>query len=183
MAVDKSSWNSKIKVPQSTIDAIKKQGMAGALKSVGGAAKAASQDSTAAQYAEGVRRLYGDRRYQAAMYKPTQGPKLPTSSTNGSTPAAASNNTDYMASGISQSAYQKAYGVMATPGGTRSAKQPGEGQAYKPTASGVSQDKLQKAYNMPSTKAQPKKSKKPYVAKPTTAFGVSSAVLQKKTGR
>lgn len=53
--------NKNIKVSQSEINSIKKMGMSKALS-------AASSGSSS--FAEGVRRLYGERRYQAAAYKP-----------------------------------------------------------------------------------------------------------------
>jgi hypothetical protein len=75
MAVDKSSWNMKVKVPQSTIDQIKKMGMKGALASVAGAnAAGGNGDTTATAFVEGVRRMYGDQRYQNAMYKAQNSP-------------------------------------------------------------------------------------------------------------
>lgn len=69
---DKSTWDIKTKVSQGTIDEIKKMGMSKALGSVKGAAAAASSkgDSSAKAFAEGVRRLYGDKRYNEAVGKP-----------------------------------------------------------------------------------------------------------------
>ena len=49
----------KIVVKQSTIDSIKKMGMAAALKKAG--------SSTNAEYVEGIRRMYGARRLAAAQ--------------------------------------------------------------------------------------------------------------------
>lgn len=66
MAIDKSKWDSKVKVSQSTIDEIKKMGMAKALKTVAGASKASSQDASAKAWVEGVKRLYGANRVAAA---------------------------------------------------------------------------------------------------------------------
>jgi hypothetical protein len=63
----------KIKVSQSTIDDIKKLGMTKALK-LAGMNKNAEQSGMTAEFAEGVRRMYGDRRYQAAIYKPAASP-------------------------------------------------------------------------------------------------------------
>ena len=54
--------NKNIKVSQSEINTIKKMGMSKALASAG---------SASASMQEGIRRLYGERRYQAATYKPT----------------------------------------------------------------------------------------------------------------
>ena len=53
--------NKNIKVSQSEINTIKKMGMNKALASAG---------SASASIQEGIRRLYGERRYQAATYKP-----------------------------------------------------------------------------------------------------------------
>lgn len=53
--------NKNIKVSQSEIDSIKKMGMSEALKSAG---------SASGTMQEGIRRLYGERRYQAAINKP-----------------------------------------------------------------------------------------------------------------
>jgi hypothetical protein len=73
--IDKSSWDMKVKVPQSTIDTIKKMGMTGALNSVAGASAAGGAgDTTATAFVEGVRRMYGDQRYQNAMYKAQNSP-------------------------------------------------------------------------------------------------------------
>jgi hypothetical protein len=67
---DKSTWDTKTKVSQGTIDQIKKMGMSKALGSVKGAAASSKDDSSAKAFAEGVRRLYGDKRYNAAVGKP-----------------------------------------------------------------------------------------------------------------
>jgi len=53
--------NKNIKVSQSEIDSIKKMGMKKALASAG---------SASASMQEGIRRLYGERRFQAAVNKP-----------------------------------------------------------------------------------------------------------------
>ena len=74
MAIDKSKWDLKTKVSQKTIDDIKKMGMTAALKSVKGAAASAKDDSSAKAFVEGVRRLYGDTRYQNAINKPKASP-------------------------------------------------------------------------------------------------------------
>jgi hypothetical protein len=58
MAIDKSTWNKKIKVSQSTIDTIKKQGMSASLKS--------ASSSNSPEYREALRRMYGDKRVSAA---------------------------------------------------------------------------------------------------------------------
>jgi hypothetical protein len=59
MATDKSFYNRKIKVSQSTIDDIKKMGMTAALKG--------TNSNKSAEYKEGIKRMYGERRYAAAM--------------------------------------------------------------------------------------------------------------------
>ena len=65
MAVDKSTWNKKVKVSQSTIDDIKKLGMDKALKMAKMNAKS-PQAGLVAEYQEATRRLYGDKRFSAA---------------------------------------------------------------------------------------------------------------------
>jgi hypothetical protein len=65
MAVDKSTWNKKIKVSQSTIDDIKKLGMTKALKLAKQNA-GATQGGLVKEYQEATRRLYGDKRFSAA---------------------------------------------------------------------------------------------------------------------
>ena len=59
--VKPTNVNKNIKVSQSEINSIKKMGMSKALSAAG---------SGSSSFAEGVRRLYGERRYQAATYKP-----------------------------------------------------------------------------------------------------------------
>jgi hypothetical protein len=59
--VKPSNVNKNIKVSQSEINSIKKLGMTKALAAAG---------SGSSTFAEGVRRLYGERRYQASTYKP-----------------------------------------------------------------------------------------------------------------
>lgn len=65
--IDKSKWDTNIKVSQKTIDEIKKMGMTKALKTVAGATKASKMDSSAAAWAEGVKRLYGSNRVSTAV--------------------------------------------------------------------------------------------------------------------
>lgn len=62
MAIDKSTWNKKIKVSQSTIDTIKKQGMSASLKS--------ASSNKSSEYQEALRRMYGDKRVSAATGTP-----------------------------------------------------------------------------------------------------------------
>lgn len=68
MAVNKSGWNKSIKVSQSTIDDIKKMGMASALKLAKQNSKA-SQSGMVKEYQEATRRLYGEKRFAAATGK------------------------------------------------------------------------------------------------------------------
>lgn len=79
MPVDKSKWNISVKVSQKTIDDIKKMGMDKALKTVAGASKASSQDASAKEWVEGVKRLYGANRVAAA----TKSTPKPTTSSRG----------------------------------------------------------------------------------------------------
>lgn len=60
-SVRPTAVNKNVKVSQSEINAIKKMGMKKALASAG---------SSSASMQEGIRRLYGERRYQAAVNKP-----------------------------------------------------------------------------------------------------------------
>jgi hypothetical protein len=76
-SVKPSNVNKNIKVSQSEIDTIKKMGMSKALASAGSA-------STSMQ--EGIRRLYGERRYQAATYKPNNVSSSTTSNFTYSSP-------------------------------------------------------------------------------------------------
>ena len=78
MAIDKSTWNKKIKVSQSTINDIKSLGMKDALKLAKLNGKA-YQGGLVLEYQEATRRLYGDRRFYAAAGKPKpyQGAQLP----------------------------------------------------------------------------------------------------------
>ena len=66
MAVDKSTYNRKIKVSQGTIDDIKRLGMKKALDLAKMNAKSSSQEGLVGEYQEATRRLYGDRRFAAA---------------------------------------------------------------------------------------------------------------------
>jgi hypothetical protein len=61
--------NKNIKVSQGTIDSIKKMGMKAALE-MAATNKGAEQSGAVAEIQEGVRRLYGERRFQAATYQP-----------------------------------------------------------------------------------------------------------------
>jgi hypothetical protein len=66
MAVDKSTWNKKVKVSQGTINDIKRLGMTKALELAKMNAKSSSQEGLVGEYQEATRRLYGDRRFAAA---------------------------------------------------------------------------------------------------------------------
>ena len=74
MAVDKSKWNTNVKVSQKTIDEIKKMGMAKALKTVAGASAASKNDASAKAWVEGVKRLYGSNRVAEAVKAPAKKP-------------------------------------------------------------------------------------------------------------
>lgn len=74
MAIDKSKWNTNVKVSQKTIDEIKKMGMAKALKTVAGASAASKQDASAKAWVEGVKRLYGANRVAEAVKAPAKKP-------------------------------------------------------------------------------------------------------------
>ena len=72
MAIDKSKWNTNVKVSQKTIDEIKKMGMAKALKTVAGASAASKNDASAKAWVEGVKRLYGANRVAEAVKTPAK---------------------------------------------------------------------------------------------------------------
>lgn len=63
--INKSGWNKSVKVSQSTLDDIKKMGMAKALKLAGQNSKA-TQSGLVKEYQEATRRLYGEKRFAAA---------------------------------------------------------------------------------------------------------------------
>jgi hypothetical protein len=65
--------NKNIKVSQSEINQIKKLGMSQALK-LAAMNKGSEQAGAVASFAEGVRRLYGETRYQNAVYTPKASP-------------------------------------------------------------------------------------------------------------
>jgi len=65
--------NKNIKVSQSEINSIKKLGMKKALE-IAGQNKGSVQEGAVASFAEGVRRLYGETRYQNAVYTPKASP-------------------------------------------------------------------------------------------------------------
>jgi hypothetical protein len=65
--------NKNIKVSQSEINSIKKLGMKKALE-IAGMNKGSEQAGAVASFAEGVRRLYGETRYQNAVYTPKASP-------------------------------------------------------------------------------------------------------------
>ena len=84
MAIDKSTWNKKIKVSQSTINDIKKLGMTKALKLAQTNSKA-TQAGLVAEYQEATRRLYGDRRFGAATKAKAPVAKSPDAARAGAT--------------------------------------------------------------------------------------------------
>lgn len=67
MAIDKSKWNTNIKVSQKTINEIKSMGMKKALGTVAGSTKASKTDASAKAWTEGVKRIYGANRVSAAV--------------------------------------------------------------------------------------------------------------------
>jgi len=73
--------NKNIKVSQSEINSIKKLGMKKALE-IAGQNKGSVQEGAVASFAEGVRRLYGETRYQNAVYTPKASPGPIGSATN-----------------------------------------------------------------------------------------------------
>jgi len=73
MATDKSFYNRNVKVSQRTIDDIKKLGMKKSLQ-LAKFNKGAEQSGAVAEFAEGVRRMYGETRYQNAIYTPKASP-------------------------------------------------------------------------------------------------------------
>jgi hypothetical protein len=119
MAIDKSTWNRKVKVSQSTIDDIKRLGMTKALKLAKRNA-GATQGGLVKEYQEATRRLYGDRRFAAA--------------TKGATPAPMKKGSYQAGSAKSGKAtYTTGSGVKYKPSGTSSAK-----PASKPASKGMS---------------------------------------------
>lgn len=83
MAIDKSKWNTNVKVSQKTIDEIKKMGMSKALKTVAGASKASGMDASAKAWVEGVKRLYGANRVAAATKSTPKSSSYPSPSSAG----------------------------------------------------------------------------------------------------
>jgi len=71
----------KVKVSQDTIDLIKAMGMKAALNKVATSPSFKAGTDTAAAFKEGVRRMYGDTRYQNALYKPKASPGPDTQAT------------------------------------------------------------------------------------------------------
>lgn len=91
MAVDKSKWNTNVKVSQKTIDEIKKMGMAKALKTVAGASAASKNDASARAWVEGVKRLYGSDRVNTAVKSGT--PKKSAAASSYPSPSSAGSNS------------------------------------------------------------------------------------------
>jgi hypothetical protein len=120
MAVDKSTWNKKVKVSQSTIDDIKKLGMTKALKLAKQNA-GATQGGLVKEYQEATRRLYGDKRFSAA--------------TKGATPAPAKKGSYQAGSAKSGKAtYTTGSGVKYKASGTPAAKPAAKPTTTKATA-------------------------------------------------
>ena len=70
--------NKNIKVSQSEIDSIKKLGMKKALQ-IAALNKGSEQKGAVGSFNEGVRRLYGETRYQNAVYTPKASPGIMSS--------------------------------------------------------------------------------------------------------
>lgn len=69
----------KVKISQAEIDAVKKMGMSAALKAAGknpvtGANSKDASNFKQAKFVEAVRRLYGETRFQNAIYTPKASP-------------------------------------------------------------------------------------------------------------
>ena len=69
----------KVKISQAEIDAVKKMGMKKALAAAGknpviGASRSNAEQFKQAKLVEAVRRLYGESRFQNAVYKPKASP-------------------------------------------------------------------------------------------------------------
>jgi hypothetical protein len=69
----------KVKISQAEIDAVKKMGMKKALAAAGknpviGASRSDASQFKQAKLVEAVRRLYGESRFQNAVYKPKSSP-------------------------------------------------------------------------------------------------------------
>jgi hypothetical protein len=73
--------NKNIKVSQSEINSIKKLGMKKALE-IAAMNKGSEQAGAVASFAEGVRRLYGETRFQNAVYTPKASPGPATNTLN-----------------------------------------------------------------------------------------------------
>ena len=76
MARATTGGGKRVRVSQETINDIKRLGMTKAL-ALAGKNKGATQDGLVAEFAEGVRRMYGERRYQKAI-DPNLGKAKPT---------------------------------------------------------------------------------------------------------
>lgn len=64
----------KVKVKQDTIDLIKAMGMKAALKKLSTNPSFRAGTDSASAFREGVRRMYGETRYQNALYTPKASP-------------------------------------------------------------------------------------------------------------
>jgi hypothetical protein len=100
MAIDKSTWNKKIKVSQSTIDTIKKQGMAASLKS--------ASSNKSSEYQEALRRMYGDKRVSAATGASAKKPSTSYS------PVAKKPSTSYSPKPMKAAPAKKSSGISNT---------------------------------------------------------------------
>jgi hypothetical protein len=102
MALDKSSWDTKVKVSQATIDKIKQMGMSGALKSVG-----SSKDTA---FVEGVKRMYGANRVAAASKSSSTGTSQYRAGERASTPTKTTSSTSAKPASSKSYAQKDIYG-------------------------------------------------------------------------
>lgn len=164
MAIDKSKWNTNIKVSQKTIDEIKKMGMSKALKTVSGASAAGKiGDASAREWTEGVKRLYTAERVNAAMKgaKPkaaTSGPmsaKTPAKYTT-SGPKSANTKAVYKKKGMSVGDKAKVVaGTAAAVGALALSRGKAAGVASR-LAPGLAKSRLGKAVIGSAPKVYPK---------------------------
>ena len=165
MAIDKSKWNTNVKVSQKTIDEIKKMGMSKALKTVAGASKASGMDASAKAWTEGVKRLYGANRVAAAIKA-----SAPKSSSYPSPSSAGSNSANKP-----KPKYSSSYPSPSSAGrnssgmGSTSPKVPKSGPAAR-VASKASSSTPPRTYGPtianPAASAKSKPKSAPKVAKP-----------------
>jgi hypothetical protein len=130
MAIDKSTWNKKVKVSQSTIDDIKRLGMTKALRLAKQNA-GAEQSGLVKEYQEGTRRLYGDRRFAAATKVKSVAPKPTDSRFSGIKKADPKKPTDSRFSGVKKAAPKPKDSRFSGIKPNQSPVMPGKGPAAK----------------------------------------------------